>query len=50
MLRVIQQLSQNYPITIKQLSWALTSIRIKNHKGYIDLIINEMLPEIAKIN
>jgi imidazolonepropionase len=51
MLRVIQQLSQNYPITIKATflgAHAFPTIFKDNKKGYIDSIINEMLPEIAK--
>jgi imidazolonepropionase len=51
MLRVIQQLSQNYPITIKATFLGAHAFPIEfkeNHQGYIDLIINKMLPEIAK--
>jgi imidazolonepropionase len=51
MLRVIQQLSQNYPITIKAtfLGAHACPLAFKdNKKEYIDCIINEMLPEIAK--
>ncbi|MFV8355637.1 imidazolonepropionase [Flavobacterium sp. XS1P32] len=51
MLRVIQQLSQNFPITIKTTFLGAHAFPLEfkeNHKGYIDLIINEMLPEIAK--
>jgi imidazolonepropionase len=51
MLRVIQQLSQNYPITIKATflgAHAFPTLFKENKKGYIDYIINEMLPEIAK--
>ncbi|SHM18267.1 imidazolonepropionase [Flavobacterium xinjiangense] len=51
MLRVIQRLAQNYPITIKATflgAHAFPLVYKENHKGYIDLIINEMLPEIAK--
>ena len=51
MLRVIQQLSQNYPITIKTTFLGAHAFPLEfkeNHKGYIDLIINEILPEIAK--
>ena len=51
MLRVIQRLSQNYPLTIKATflgAHAFPSEYATNHKGYIDLIINEMLPEIAE--
>ncbi|WP_281322035.1 imidazolonepropionase [Flavobacterium aestivum] len=51
MLKVIQQLSQNYPITIKATFLGAHAFPIAykdNKKGYIDCIINEMLPEIAK--
>ncbi|SHH10863.1 imidazolonepropionase [Flavobacterium micromati] len=51
MLRVIQKLSQNYPITIKGTflgAHAIPSEYKENRKGYIDSIVNEMLPEIAK--
>nr|WP_315146925.1 imidazolonepropionase [uncultured Flavobacterium sp.] len=53
MLRVIKRLSQNYPITIKATFLGAHAFPIEykaNRKGYIDLIINEMLPEIAKNN
>ena len=51
MLRVIQRLAQNYPITIKATFLGAHAFPLEyasNHKGYIDLIINKMLPEIAK--
>jgi imidazolonepropionase len=51
MLRVIQQLSKNYPITIKATflgAHAFPADFKNNKKGYINCIINEMLPEIAK--
>jgi imidazolonepropionase len=51
MLRVIKQLSQNYPLTIKATflgAHAIPAEYQENRKAYIDLIINEMLPEIAK--
>jgi imidazolonepropionase len=51
MLRVIQQLSKNYPITIKATflgAHAFPALFKENKRGYIDCIINEMLPEIAK--
>jgi len=51
MLRVIQQLSQNYPITIKATflgAHTFPTAFKENKKGYIDCIINEMLPQIAK--
>jgi imidazolonepropionase len=50
-LRVIQQLSQNYPVTIKATflgAHAFPATFKDNKKAYIDCIINEMLPEIAK--
>jgi imidazolonepropionase len=51
MLRVIQRLAKNYPITIKATFLGAHAFPLEyaaNHKGYIDLIINKMLPEIAK--
>ena len=51
MLRVINQLSKNYPITIKATFLGAHAIPLEysaNRKGYIDLIIDQMLPEIAK--
>jgi imidazolonepropionase len=51
MLRVIQRLAQNYPITVKATFLGAHAFPLEyaaNHKGYIDLIINKMLPEIAK--
>jgi imidazolonepropionase len=51
MLRIIQQLSKNYPITIKATflgAHAFPVVFKDNKRGYIDCIINEMLPEIAK--
>ncbi|MFV8378095.1 imidazolonepropionase [Flavobacterium sp. LB3R33] len=53
MLRVIQLLAQNYPITIKATFLGAHAFPLEykeNHQGYIDLIINEILPEIAKNN
>ena len=50
-LRVIQRLAQNYPITIKATFLGAHAFPLEyaaNHKGYIDIIINEMLPAIAK--
>lgn len=50
-LRVIKQLSKHYPITIKATFLGAHAFPLEykeNRKGYIDLIINEMLPEIAK--
>ena len=51
MLRVIQRLAKNYPITIKATflgAHAFPTLFKDNKKGYIDLIINEMIPQIAK--
>jgi imidazolonepropionase len=50
MLRVIQRLQQNYPVTIKATFLGAHAFPLEykeNHKGYIDLIINKMLPEIT---
>jgi len=52
-LRVIKRLKENYPITIKATFLGAHAFPLEyknNHKGYIDLIINEMLPEIVKEN
>lgn len=49
-LRVIQRLRNNYPITIKAtfLGAHAFPLAYKNdHNGYLDIIINEMLPKIA---
>lgn len=51
MLRVIKRLAQNYPIKIKATflgAHAFPKEYKENHSGYIDLIINEMLPKIAQ--
>jgi imidazolonepropionase len=51
MLRVIKKLAQNYPIAIKSTFLGAHAFPIhykENKKGYIDEIINDMLPEIAK--
>ena len=51
MLRVINRLSKKYPITIKATFLGAHSFPAEytaNRQGYIDLIINEMLPEIAQ--
>ncbi|MCZ8229391.1 imidazolonepropionase [Flavobacterium sp.] len=53
MLRVIKRLANNYPIAIKATflgAHAFPSLFKDNKEAYIDLIINEMLPEIAKEN
>ena len=52
-IRVINRLSQNYPITIKATFLGAHAFPLEykeNRNGYIDLIINEMLPEIAATN
>jgi len=51
MLRVIKKLVENYPITIKSTflgAHAFPKEYKENHSGYIDLIIDEMLPKIAE--
>ena len=51
MLRVIQKLAQNYPITIKATFLGAHAFPTKfkeNRRGYMDCMLNEMLPEIAK--
>ncbi|MFK7049425.1 MULTISPECIES: imidazolonepropionase [Flavobacterium] len=53
MLRVIKRLANEYPIKIKSTflgAHAFPSIYKEDHSAYIDLIINEMLPLIAKEN
>ncbi len=53
MLRVIKRLKDNYPIAIKATflgAHAFPSEYKDNHTGYIDLIVNEMIPAIAKEN
>ena len=50
-LRVIKKLAENYPITIKSTflgAHAFPKEYKENHSGYIDLIIDEMLPKIAE--
>lgn len=50
MLRVIKKLSENYGIKIKATflgAHAFPSEFKNNHSGYIDLIINKMIPKIA---
>ncbi len=51
MLRVIKRLKEECPIAIKATflgAHAFPTEYKENHRGYIDLIINEMLPKIAK--
>ena len=53
MLRVIKRLKENYPIAIKATFLGAHAFPLEykeNHEGYIDLIINEMLPKIANEN
>lgn len=53
MLRVIKRLKETAPIPIKATFLGAHTYPIEykeNHKGYIDLIINEMLPAIAQEN
>ncbi len=53
MLRVIKKLNENYPITIKATflgAHALPSEFKNNKSGYLDLVINEILPIVAKEN
>ncbi|WP_296147798.1 imidazolonepropionase [uncultured Flavobacterium sp.] len=53
MLRVIKKLKENYPVEIKATflgAHAFPTEFKENHSGYIDLIINEMLPKIAAEN
>ncbi len=51
MLRVAKKLAENYPITIKTTflgAHAIPTEFKENKNGYLDLICNEMLPQIAK--
>ena len=51
MLRVISRLSKEYPITIKATFLGAHAFPLEyanNREGYIDLIIDKMLPEIAE--
>ncbi|MGB5418799.1 imidazolonepropionase [Algibacter sp.] len=53
MLRVIRRIKDNYPIKVKATflgAHAFPNEYINNKKGYIDVIINEMLPKIANEN
>ncbi len=53
MLRVIKKLADNYPIQIKATflgAHAFSKDFKDNHSGYIDLLINEMLPQISNEN
>ena len=51
MLRVIQRLKSNFPIDIKATflgAHAIPKAFINNRTGYIDQIINEMIPHVSK--
>jgi imidazolonepropionase len=53
MLRVIKKLAADYPLTIKATFLGAHAFPLEykeNHQGYIDLLLNEILPEIAKNN
>lgn len=53
MLRVIKKIKQKSPIPVKATFLGAHTFSLKykeNHQGYIDVIINEMLPAIAKEN
>ncbi|GAA4935140.1 imidazolonepropionase [Algibacter agarivorans] len=53
MLRVIKRIKENFPIEIKATflgAHAFPESFKNNKKGYIDLIINQMLPKIANEN
>jgi len=53
MLRVIKRLKQNFPITIKATFLAAHALptEFKNNKqGFIDLVLQDILPEVAKEN
>ena len=53
MLRVAKQLEQNYPVAVKTTflgAHAVPSAYKDNKEGYLDLIINEMLPKVAEEN
>ena len=53
MLRVIKRLKETAPIPVKATFLGAHTYPLEykeNHQGYIDLIINEMLPAIAKEN
>lgn len=53
MLRVIKRLKENYPLPIKATflgAHAFPTEFKENHQGYIDLIVNEMLPKIGQEN
>lgn len=53
MLRIIKKLKENYPVAIKATflgAHAFPTAYKENHSGYIDIIVNDMLPKIAEEN
>ena len=53
MLRVIKKLKENYPIEIKSTflgAHAVPQGFKENKQAYLDLVVNEILPEVAKEN
>lgn len=53
MLRVIRRLKENSPLTIKSTFLGAHAVPAEykgNQKGYVDLIINEMIPMVANEN
>ncbi len=53
MLRVIKKLNKNYPITIKATylgAHAIPANYKNNKKGFLDVVINEILPTVVKEN
>ncbi len=51
MLRVIKRLKENYPVEIKSTLLAAHAYPLEykdNHKGYIQMICDEMIPMVAK--
>jgi imidazolonepropionase len=51
MLRVIKKLQENYPIAIKATFLGAHAFPMEfkdNHQGYVDLIVNEMIPQISQ--
>lgn len=53
MLRVINKLKQNFPISIRRTflgAHAIPQVYKENREGYLDLIVHEMLPAIAQEN
>lgn len=51
MLRVIQRIKENYPIAIKATFLGAHAFPVEfknNHQGYVDLLINEMIPIVKE--